>query len=201
MQCPPSIIHKKSLPRGCTSSYGCGNLIVSILVCYSPNSNFCDRFGVSNVWKSLEFFPDNQQHKKNISTNHLFPLSWITIFHKYGIHLLIIEAVMQQTFKTIKQSYFNWNTRLHSSRMRTACMLTVSPSMLCTGGCKVPCGCMVLAGCMDSGVCAWSWGDAWSQGGCTVQGVHGPGRCMVSGVWYPSMSWGRPPCEQNDKQV
>ena len=31
-------------------------------------------------------------------------------------------------------------TRLHSSRMRTARVLTVSPSMLCAGGCMVPGG-------------------------------------------------------------
>ena len=31
-------------------------------------------------------------------------------------------------------------TRLHSSRMRTARLLTVSPSMHCTGGCLVPVG-------------------------------------------------------------
>ena len=37
-------------------------------------------------------------------------------------------------------------TRLHSSRMRTARTLTVSPSMLCAGGCLVPGG-------------AWSGGD------------------------------------------
>ena len=51
-------------------------------------------------------------------------------------------------------------TRLHSSRMRTAHALTVSPSMLCTGG------------------CTWSWevylvpgGCTWSRGGgCTWSG-------------------------------
>ena len=58
-------------------------------------------------------------------------------------------------------------TRLHSSRMRTARSLTVSPSMLCSWGV----GGLVrgLAWSCGGGGGAWSWG------------------------WYPSMHWGRPP--------
>ena len=43
-------------------------------------------------------------------------------------------------------------TRLHSSRMRTARMLTISPSMLCARR------------------CAWSWGCFGLEGGCLVWG-------------------------------
>ena len=33
--------------------------------------------------------------------------------------------------------------------------------------------------------------------------MHCTGGCLLPGVWYPSMHWGRPPpsCEQNDRQV
>ena len=44
---------------------------------------------------------------------------------------------------------FHTITRLHSSRMHTTCLLTISPSMHCTGG-------------------------AWSQGGSAAGGVPGP---------------------------
>ena len=61
-------------------------------------------------------------------------------------------------------------TRLHSSRMHTARLLTVSPSMHCAGG-EVP-----------------DPGGAWSGGvcseGCLVQGGSAPGG---GGWWYPSM--------------
>ena len=53
-------------------------------------------------------------------------------------------------------------TRLHSSRMRTARALTVSPSMLCARG-----------GCMVGG-----WVGAWSRGGW----VHGPGGGGCGGI-------------------
>ena len=51
--------------------------------------------------------------------------------------------------------------------MHTARLLTVSPSMHCTGG-------------------ACSWGVP------ALAGV-----VSAPGGWYPSMHWGRPPCEQN----
>ena len=35
---------------------------------------------------------------------------------------------------THKQKFNYTNTRLHSSRMQTACTLTETPSMLCSGG-------------------------------------------------------------------
>ena len=62
-------------------------------------------------------------------------------------------------------------TRLHSSRMRTACALTVSPSMLCARGV-----CLVRGG-------AWSGGMPGLGGGILA--------CTEADL----------PCEQNDKQV
>ena len=49
-----------------------------------------------------------------------------------------------------------------------------------------------------SGVCA-SWGGVLPRG-CASGGCASRGVCL-RGVWYPSMHWGRPPCEQKDRQV
>ena len=82
-------------------------------------------------------------------------------------------------------------TRLHSSRMRTARLLTISPSMQCSGGCL-----------LQGGDC--SQGGACSQGCLLLGGVCPWGmRCLfLEGVWlllggYPSMHWGRAPHVQN----
>ena len=69
-------------------------------------------------------------------------------------------------------------TRLHSSRMRTARALTVSPSMLSTGECLVR-------------GAAWSRGGGWSGGGWS----RGGGMPSCTEAEPP------PPREQNDKQV
>ena len=66
------------------------------------------------------------------------------------------------------------STRLHSSRMRTARALTVSPSMFCAGG-GVP-GPGGVPGLREGGVagpggCSWSWGCTWSWG-CLLRGVY-----------------------------
>ena len=71
-------------------------------------------------------------------------------------------------------------TRLHSSRMRTARTLTVSPSMLCRGrvsapswcllwaGVSAPGGCLLLGGCLlQGGVC---WGGGVVGGGANSTG-------------------------------
>ena len=74
-------------------------------------------------------------------------------------------------------------TRLHSSRMHTARSLTITSSMLCSGG-----GCLVpgVPGQRD----VWSRGaPAWSREGY----LPGPGGGLVPGGWYPSMHWGRTP--------
>ena len=62
--------------------------------------------------------------------------------------------------------FLNLNlTRMHSSRMRTARALTVSPSMFCSGG---------------RGVSA--------HGGVSADGVSAPGGCLLRGVSAPGGS-------------
>ena len=69
---------------------------------------------------------------------------------------------------------------MHSSRMYTARSLTVSPSMLCSGG-----GVPGLGGCLVQGMPAWSRGvPAWSGGG---------------GI--PACTEADPPCEQNHRPL
>ena len=96
-------------------------------------------------------------------------------------------------------------TRLDSSRMHTVHLLTVSPSMRCTGGGAGP------------GV-PWSWGVPGLGGVCS-RGVSGPGvpgpwagsalggfclgggvcsgGCLVLGGSIPACTEANPPCEQN----
>ena len=67
-------------------------------------------------------------------------------------------------------------TRLHSSRMRAARALTVSPIMLCTGegrelGVHGPSGHMVWGGAWSGGGWCIVPGGAWSQGGVVSQHV------------------------------
>ena len=163
---------------------------------------------------SLQFNANKETRNKKMYASvrsHLFKLQFVQTPSTDSLRLvkLLVNTIEKCTDD-------KWeilvNTRLHSSRMRTGHALTVSPSMLCSGGGG---GCMVLGGG------AWSWGThggcmvlggAWSQGGmhcpgvCAwsqgwmIQGVHGPRGCMVlgdasfgGGWWYPSMHWGRPP--------
>ena len=95
-----------------------------------------------------------------------------------------------EMYQTKTGEKLNDPTRLHSGRMRTAHLLTVSPSMHYAGGV-----CLVRGG-------------AWCQGGLLpgeVPGLGGGGVCswgmgfLVRG--YPSVHLGRPPCEQNDGQT
>ena len=61
-------------------------------------------------------------------------------------------------------------TSMHSSRMRTARLLPISPGMHCSGGCLLP-----------GGVCSW---------GCLLPGVSalggGGGVCSQEGVCIPA---------------
>ena len=84
-------------------------------------------------------------------------------------------------------------TRMHSSGMRTACLLTV-PIMHCASRCLIrgclPGGCLprgyLPGGCLPRGV---------SAKGVFVQGVSAQGE----GVQWGSMQWGRhPSCGQTD---
>ena len=65
-------------------------------------------------------------------------------------------------------------TRRHSSRMRTACLLPVSPSMHCAGWC-------LSRGCLPKGLSA--------------EGVSAKGVCISA------CNEGDTPPEQNDRQV
>ena len=60
-------------------------------------------------------------------------------------------------------------TRLHSSRMRTARVLTVSPSMLCAGGVSAPRGGVCSGGCTLSGGCLLP-GDVLGPRGVSARG-------------------------------
>ena len=77
-------------------------------------------------------------------------------------------------------------TRLHSSRMHTARLFTVSHSMHCAGSVPGP-----------GGVCFR--GDAWSWGGGPLEeeAVSAPGGCLLQ--WYGIP--GGHPCEQNHRHV
>ena len=78
--------------------------------------------------------------------------------------------------------FLNLNlTRMHSSRMRTARALTVSPSMFCSGGRGVSAhrGCLLMGCLLPGGVCSR---------GCLLRGVSAPGGmsaprgCLLWGV-------------------
>ena len=44
--------------------------------------------------------------------------------------------------------------------------------------------------CLVPGGCVWPGGHAWSRGACLVQGVSGPGACLVwGGVWSRGHVW------------
>ena len=73
---------------------------------------------------------------------------------------------------------------MHSSRMHTAHLLPISPSMHCSGGCTWSQGVYLVWGCI------WSWGSTWSWGG-----VPGPGWVYLVPVGVPGLgsgiwSWG-----------
>ena len=89
--------------------------------------------------------------------------------------------------------------RLHSSRMRTARALTVSPSMLCGEGGLLPGGvsasrgsCLLLGG----GVC--SRGCLPSGEGCLLRGVCSWGGLLRGGVASQHALRQTPPCGQTD---
>ena len=119
-------------------------------------------------------------------------------------------------------------TRLHSSRMRTARSLTVSPSMLCEGegGCLLPrggvsasLGVSASRGCLlPRGVSA-SWGGCLLPGVVCFQGLSASGGCLLLGglllgdVYLQGVSAPRggvasqhalrqtPPCEQKHTRL
>ena len=104
-------------------------------------------------------------------------------------------------------------TRMHSSKIHTACLLLISPSMHCSEGCtwwRVPAqgavlaqgvpawGCVyLLVGCTCQGWCTWPGWCAYPGGvlarGCIclgsvpAQGVYMPGGCTCPGGVH---AWG-----------
>ena len=81
----------------------------------------------------------------------------------------------------------NNTTRLHSSRMRTARALTVSPDMLCAGGgggAGVWGGLSAWRVCSQGGVCSggWSAPGGSAPGGVCSGGVAALGGCLLQGV-------------------
>ena len=80
-------------------------------------------------------------------------------------------------------------TRLHSSRMHTARLLTVSSSMHCAGEGSAFGGCLLWGVCFHGGVC---FGGSTSRGMSASRGV-----CFWGGG-IPACTEADPPCEQND---
>ena len=90
--------------------------------------------------------------------------------------------------KMRKNSRKNRITRMHSSRMRTAHLLSVSPSMHCSGGVPGPRGVYLVLGDVPCprrvpglrgvylvlGGCTWSRGCNWSLGGVPAQALPAP---------------------------
>ena len=79
-----------------------------------------------------------------------------------------------------RKTYFV--TNIYSSRMRTARLLPVSPSMHCAGGggCLLPGGCLLLEGfVLLGGVCSWG---VYSQGVSALGGFCSWGVCLLLGV-------------------
>ena len=103
----------------------------------------------------------------------------------------------------LRQECIKNKTRLHSCTMHTACLLTISPSMHCAGGCLV-CGVSAPGGCLVQGG-AWSGGclvqgGAWS-GGCLVQGGVCSRECLVGGMPVLGGGCGIPASNEADPPV
>ena len=122
---------------------------------------------------------------RRASNKHIFIMTkkkrtWARLIQK----LTIVYWCFHYDPCDVQIDRFNWRTRMHSSRMRTARLLHVSPSMHC------------------------SWGVC-SRGGevSAPRGVAAPGGWdegllpgwSASRGWYPSMHWGT--CEQNHRHM
>ena len=90
----------------------------------------------------------------------------------------------------------SFSTRLHSSRMHTARLLAVSPSMYCARGVSA------LEGCVCSGGVSAPRGCLLPGGGLLPGGVSASrGVCLLSGGIPSCTEADTPPHEQNDRQV
>ena len=92
-----------------------------------------------------------------------------------SVHMcaLLPKIFFCQFFSHLR-GYLHESTRMHSSRMRTARTLTISPSTLCSEGYLVPGGVPGPGGC------------TWSQEGCTWS--RGEGYLVPEGSWC---TWSR----------
>ena len=129
---------------------------------------------------------------------------WAGGLHPTGMHscLTILQSQRIKSSQKLQKNYqskwklfsgFNWNskilaqtcytqfaTRLHSSRMHTACLWPYLRA--CTAQEGAWSGGRLVRG---GGECS---GSVWSGGR-----VSALGGAWSQGVWYPSMHWGRPP--------
>ena len=90
----------------------------------------------------------------NINIHHCKQKQTALDYYTYDVkYLYNIECIVFKNSHMHSVHFYknHFKTRLHSSRMRTARALTLSPSMLCAGGLPGLGGCMVQEG-------AWSWG-------------------------------------------
>ena len=109
-----------------------------------------------------------------------------------SVYIKILEFSTLYQISLIEMSQ-DWNvSRLHSSRMSTARALTVSPSMLCTGGCMVPGDVWSRGVHGPRGEGAWSWG-VHGLGVHVPRGVHGLGGYMVLEGVIPACTETDPP--------
>ena len=110
----------------------------------------------------IDPYTKRKQHDWEKNNKIHWVLCFNFIFNSYWyIYLQEVSTGPFTPSESEHESEKDQRTRLHSSRMRTARLLSVSPYMHCAGG-------GLLRGVPASG--------------------HGG---------YPSMQWGRPPCEQN----
>ena len=100
-------------------------------------------------------------------TNAILPLSFLTI------NITTIQSTFRETRSSWMASPNICETRLQSSRMCTARLLPISPSMHCTWG-LLPGGCLLLGG-----VCSWGFLPVVRGGGvCSREEMSAQGGCL-----------------------
>ena len=145
-------------------------------------------------------------HSNPPKSNQSDPMQWWIYGVGHAPYWALFLSFLCNLWKNILQ------TRLHSSRMHTARMLTVYPSMLCTGGVYLVPGVSALGGSAPvgsapGGMCVPGPGGSAPGGVCSggvsaPGGVPGPrgvsvpsGGCLLLEGGVPAQAL--PPCEQN----
>ena len=100
--------------------------------------------------------------------------------------------------------YTSWTKLMPQQEcIPVGCVLSTAVAISTPGGCLLPGGGVHAWGVCSWGVSvprgAWFEGVSAPRGGVCSWGVFSGGVPGLEG--YPSMHWGRPPCEQNDRQV